>query len=79
MLLFRQILVSTVVLGISAVSLTACGQQGALYLPTEPAAAKRATLPETLLPFGPNATQPEAQTVPSVAKPPAPAATPVPQ
>jgi len=80
MLLFRQILVSTVVLGISAVSLTACGQQGALYLPTEPAAAKRATLPETLLPFGPvNATQPEAQTVPSSANPPAPAATTAPQ
>ena len=30
--------------------LTGCGQQGALYLPTEPAAAQRATLPETLLP-----------------------------
>ena len=31
-------------------ALGACGQQGALYLPTEPAAANRATLPQTLLP-----------------------------
>jgi predicted small lipoprotein YifL len=30
--------------------LAACGQQGALYLPTEPAAAQRATLPESLRP-----------------------------
>ena len=29
-------------------TLTACGQQGALFLPTEPAAANRATLTETL-------------------------------
>lgn len=27
-----------------------CGQKGALYQPTEPAAAHRATLPETLTP-----------------------------
>ncbi len=49
MLRFYQILVSTVALGICAVSLSACGQQGPLYLPTKAAAAKRATLPETLL------------------------------
>ncbi len=30
--------------------LSACGQTGPLYLPTEPAAAHRATLPETVLP-----------------------------
>ncbi|MDO8252866.1 MAG: lipoprotein [Rhodoferax sp.] len=80
MLLSRRILVSAIILGISAVSLSACGQQGALYLPTEPAAAKRATLPETLSPFGPaKTTQPDAQTVPSSAKPPASAPTPAPQ
>ena len=28
--------------------LTACGQTGTLYLPTEPAAAQRATLPQSL-------------------------------
>lgn len=28
--------------------LSACGQKGALYLPTEPAAAQRATLPQVL-------------------------------
>jgi predicted small lipoprotein YifL len=31
-----------------AMSLTACGQLGGLYLPTEPAAANRATLLQTL-------------------------------
>jgi len=50
MLLLRQILVIPIVLATSAVSLSACGQQGPLYLPTEAAAAKRATLPQTLLP-----------------------------
>jgi predicted small lipoprotein YifL len=44
-----QILVSTIVLVSGTVSLSACGQQGSLYLPTDPAAANRATLPETLL------------------------------
>ena len=32
------------------VALGGCGQKGPLYLPTEPAAANRATLPELLLP-----------------------------
>jgi predicted small lipoprotein YifL len=48
---FGQILVNTLVLGACAASLAACGQQGPLYLPTEPAATRRATLPETLRPF----------------------------
>ena len=47
-----QILVRPIALAASAVSLllfvTACGQSGGLYLPTEPVAAKRATLPQTL-------------------------------
>jgi len=33
-----------------AASLSGCGQPGALYLPNEPAAARRATLPQTLIP-----------------------------
>ena len=33
-----------------AATLGACGQQGALYLPTDAAAANRATLPQTLVP-----------------------------
>ena len=74
---FGQILVSTLVLGASAVSLSACGQQGPLYLPTEPAAAKRATLPETLLPFKRENTSPAAQTAPAPAR--TPASTPAPQ
>jgi len=30
--------------------LGACGQRGPLYLPTDPAATRRATLPETVIP-----------------------------
>jgi predicted small lipoprotein YifL len=37
-------------LGALLILLAACGQQGALYLPTDPAAQQRATLPQTLLP-----------------------------
>ncbi len=37
-------------LAVSSLLLGACGQQGALYLPTEAAAANRATLPQSLLP-----------------------------
>jgi predicted small lipoprotein YifL len=49
MLRFIRILVTPFVLGVSTVGLLGCGQPGALYLPTEPSAAKRATLPEALL------------------------------
>lgn len=38
--------------------LTACGQKGALYLPTEPEASNRATLPQTLTPSTTPKTQP---------------------
>ncbi len=31
-------------------SVAACGQKGDLYLPTDPAAANRATLPQVLIP-----------------------------
>ncbi|MFZ4478352.1 MAG: LPS translocon maturation chaperone LptM [Rhodoferax sp.] len=40
MLHSHQILVSTLALGICVATLCACGQQGSLYLPTVPAAAK---------------------------------------
>ncbi|MFV0601713.1 MAG: LPS translocon maturation chaperone LptM [Brachymonas sp.] len=43
-----------------AVLLSACGQKGDLYLPTEPEAAHRAPLPRTLLPAHPR-TQPASQ------------------
>jgi len=33
-----------------AAGLVACGQRGALYLPTDPAAAGRATLPQLMTP-----------------------------
>jgi predicted small lipoprotein YifL len=57
MLNVRQILVSTraravlmVCLAAGATGLVACGQRGALYLPTDPAAAGRATLPQLMTP-----------------------------
>ncbi len=33
--------------------ISACGQKGALYLPTEPEAKNRATLPQTIIPVKP--------------------------
>ncbi len=58
MLNVRQILVSTrvraalmVCLAVGTAGLVAaCGQRGALYLPTDPAAAGRATLPQLMTP-----------------------------
>jgi predicted small lipoprotein YifL len=54
----RQILVSAIGLVLVGVALGGCGQKGALYLPTDPAAKDRATLPDLLLPRsgGSNAT-----------------------
>ncbi|MBS0316689.1 MAG: lipoprotein [Proteobacteria bacterium] len=37
----------------AALMLCGCGQKGSLYLPTEPAAAGRATLPQALIPTFP--------------------------
>ncbi|CAN7627491.1 lipoprotein [Acidovorax sp. LjRoot118] len=50
MLKASQILVRTLVLAASAAAITGCGQRGPLFLPSGPAAAQRATLPETLTP-----------------------------
>jgi predicted small lipoprotein YifL len=50
MLNVHQILVSAAGLALIGVALAGCGQRGALYLPTEPAARDRATLPELLKP-----------------------------
>jgi predicted small lipoprotein YifL len=54
--LLRSILdsqrVAGLALALSAVVLGACGQKGPLFLPSGPAAANRATLPETLRPAG---------------------------
>ncbi|WP_298212798.1 lipoprotein [Acidovorax sp.] len=54
MLKAPQILVRSLVLAASAAALLGCGQRGPLYLPAGPAAAQRATLPETLNPSGGN-------------------------
>jgi predicted small lipoprotein YifL len=50
MLNVRQILVSAAGLALIGVSLAGCGQKGPLFLPTDPAARDRATLPELLKP-----------------------------
>jgi len=47
MLRCDQILVSTIVLGIGVANLSACGQQGPLYLPKEPVVAKHAAAPDS--------------------------------
>ncbi len=80
MLCIRRILVSVLVLGGSAVGLVTglggCGQQGALYLPSEPAATGRATLPQTLRPG--SATAPRTSTPDSASAAPVSAPTPPP-
>jgi predicted small lipoprotein YifL len=50
MLNVRQILVNAIGLAIVGVALAGCGQKGPLYLPTDPAAKNRATLPGLLIP-----------------------------
>jgi predicted small lipoprotein YifL len=45
-----------------ALLLAACGQKGALYMPTGEAAANRATLPQTLNPAMPASTPVESGT-----------------
>ena len=51
MLNVSQILVKGIGLAVLGVGLAGCGQRGPLYLPTDPAAANRSTLPQTLLPI----------------------------
>ncbi|MDA8445542.1 LPS translocon maturation chaperone LptM [Paracidovorax valerianellae] len=51
MLRASQILVRTLALAASAAAFAGCGQRGPLYLPTDPAASQRATLPQTLDPM----------------------------
>ncbi|MDM0038209.1 lipoprotein [Variovorax sp. J22G21] len=53
MLKVHQILVSALGLAALGVGLAGCGQRGPLYLPTEPAAANRATLPDLIRPGSP--------------------------
>jgi predicted small lipoprotein YifL len=53
--------VAFVVIGLSGSLLAGCGQTGALYLPTDPAATQRAGLPKSLWPFMPSKKKDEAQ------------------
>ncbi|WP_304303917.1 lipoprotein [Pseudacidovorax intermedius] len=57
-------------------ALSACGQRGALYLPTEPAAAQRATLPQVLTGSGNKAAPAPADAASAPASAPAPASRP---
>ncbi|MBD9531790.1 MULTISPECIES: LPS translocon maturation chaperone LptM [Comamonas] len=61
MLRASQILIRTFVLAASTAALWGCGQRGPLYLPTDPAAAQRATLPETLNPMADTPGKPAGQ------------------
>ncbi len=54
-------------LAAAAAGLAACGQRGPLYLPTDPAAAQRATLPQLLTPGGSRGTDAEAAPKPASA------------
>ncbi|WP_041675026.1 LPS translocon maturation chaperone LptM [Ramlibacter tataouinensis] len=64
-ILVRRVTCGPLGLAVLSLVLAGCGQKGSLYLPTGPAAANRATLPQTLTP---------APTNPTVAPAPAPAA-----
>ncbi|MGN1057676.1 MAG: lipoprotein [Comamonas sp.] len=50
MLNASQILVRCIALAVCTAALGGCGQRGPLYLPTEPAAQNRASLPDSVLP-----------------------------
>jgi predicted small lipoprotein YifL len=70
MLNVQRILVSAIVLAASTAGLTACGQKGGLYLPTDPGAATRATLPQIInatLPYTAPLTVPQAAPYPASA------------
>lgn len=51
MLNASQILVRSFALAVCTAALASCGQRGDLYLPTEPQAQGRASLPATVLPL----------------------------
>jgi predicted small lipoprotein YifL len=73
MLNVRQILVSALGLALVGVGLTACGQKGSLYLPTDPLAKERTTLPGLLLPTPPASAAGDAPAKPPAAASSAPA------
>lgn len=60
-------------LAAAAAALSACGQRGPLFLPTDPAAAQRATLPQLLTPGGPRAASEAAPKPAAASSAPAPA------
>lgn len=59
-------------------ALAGCGQTGNLYLPKEPAAANRASLPQSLWPAMPDKKQPDSPAPPAAGPSPATAPTNVP-
>ncbi|RZL45588.1 MAG: hypothetical protein EOP74_01070 [Variovorax sp.] len=74
MLNVHQILVSAprrtvlmVCVATSAAALAACGQRGPLYLPKDPAAANRATLPDLMRPRMPGSSSDAAAPAPAPA------------
>ncbi|MBQ0131542.1 MAG: lipoprotein [Comamonas sp.] len=49
-----QILVRCIALAVCTAAISACGQRGDLYLPTDAAAHDRATLPDSVIPTLPS-------------------------
>ena len=56
-------------LALLGVGLAGCGQKGALYLPTDPAARNRATLPGLLVPGSGSAGDAESSAAPAAPAP----------
>ena len=69
MLKNRQILVRGMALLAAALALAGCGQRGPLYLPTDAAAAQRASLPQSLKNSLPGTSPAQAPTPPVPAQP----------
>jgi predicted small lipoprotein YifL len=63
---------------IALLLLAGCGQTGPLYLPKEPAAAQRATLPQSLWPVMPKKPTEDGKPAPSTPAPGKPSSTPAP-
>ena len=70
----HRIILATGFVLVGMLTLSACGQKGPLYLPTDPAAAQRATLPQTVFGGGsaPAKPAPAASAAPTPRPPPMP-------
>jgi len=70
--------VPAVIAAVALIAMSGCGQTGYLYLPKEPAATGRATLPQSMWPAMPDKKIGDTSTTPTPGQSPAPASTNVP-